>query len=384
MKYLWTMLGVLALVASTLSGSIAAAAQATPESGTVDAETRATLAAIVPDANDLPVGYDFVGETFLTAEDLKGDDAAALSDAGFVTMYVSVYANTREHTRIRSYASAWTNADAASAGNDLLNATDEGLTTGSSEIGDEPRETASGTYKSGSTTMSVEAVSFRHDAMLLGTAVETDDGSEPDADLAKDIAGVMLDRADTLADGQSPKNIDLSLPGRTLSFQGEGQMLQAGFLGPKDVEGIYDTQGSVLSKLESSWVETVAVGEGSDTATITVGLTTFGKADDASNAVKQSADIFPPLTDQKSVNDASVDGADSVAAYTYSSSSDERDAMNSYRVIFSVDTDLVVIDVQGAPSSDAAKTVATDLAKAQLGCATGGACEVPDLSALTK
>lgn len=383
MKYLWTILGLFALLASSLAGS-AAAAQSTPQAEALDQELRAALAAIVPDANDLPTGYDFVGESFLSAGDVLGDDAAALTDAGFVAMYVSIYENSRQHTRIRSWTSAWVDADAASAGNDLLNVTSGDLETGPADIGEEPRETTSGSYEANGIRMNAAGVSFRHGAMLLGTAVETTDGSEPDADLAHEIAQVMLDRADQAGNGTSPKATDLTLPARVLSLQSAGTLVQAGFLGPKEVEAIYDTQGSVLSKLEASWIETVAVGEGSDPGTITVGLTTFGSADDAGAAVEQSADIFPPLTDQKAVEDASVEGADSVAAYSYSSSSDERDALNSFRIIFAVDTDLAVIDVQGAPSSDAARSTATDLATAQATCLRGETCELPDLSAMEK
>lgn len=248
MKYVWTILGLFALVASMLTGR-AVAAQPTPQSGALDSELRAALAAIAPDANDLPVGYDFVGESFLSAQELMGEDAATLTDAGFITMYVSVYANDVDQTRIRSFASAWTDAEAASAGSELLNQVDGELEAGPADIGDEPRETTSGSYEADGTTMNVESISFRHESMLLGTAVETSNGSAPDAGLAQDIGQVMLDRAETVSEGSSPKNTDLALTSRTLELGSEGDLIQAGFLGPKEVEAIYDTQGSVLSKL---------------------------------------------------------------------------------------------------------------------------------------
>lgn len=380
MKYLWTALSVFALIATTLGN--AAATQSTPESAAIPVDVQAALAAAVPAGSDLPVGYSFVGESFISASGLKGDEAGALEDAGFVGMYVSVYANGSRHTQIRSWASAWRDADAAAAGYDLLGTGLDDASAESVDIGEDPREAVSGTYKDDSVTYTMEAVAFRHDTMLLGTAVETTDGSEPDAELASDIAGVILERATKVTDGSAPEGIDLDLPGRTLSLGTDGTLVQAGFLGPQEVEAIYGTRGSVLSKLDASWVETVAPGDG--TGTVTVGLTTFGSDEDAKGTVEQSADIFPALTDQQAVEDITVDGADSVAAYRYSSNTNEKNALNSYRIIFSAGSDLVVVDVQGAPSDAVAAEIANEVAGAQLSCQSGETCEAPDLSAIAE
>lgn len=381
-------LAATAISALMLAGTQPATAQSTPETGNgIDAKTRATLAAIVPDGDDLPVGYSFIGETFLAAGAVApGEvDAAALTEAGFVTMYISIYQNPDSNTRIRSYVSAWTDEAAAEAGFNLLedesNAPEGKLTDASVDVGQEPREITTGTYTaSDSATVGTADVTFRDQNRLVGVAVETMDGSEADTTLATDLANRMAERAQAVQKGDSPAHTDLALPGRTLSLAGEGTIAQAGFLGPNEVESIYAVQGSVLSGIKASWIETVALEQGGDAPLVTIGLTTFDTPEDAAAAVDQSADIFAPLTNQADVADASVDGADSVKAYQYSSDSAEGDALDSYRIVFATGSDLVVVDVQGVTGDMDAADMANELAAAQVSCQSGDSCTAPELA----
>lgn len=384
-------LAALVLGSMMLGSGLSVLAQSTLEStAALDSTTRARLAAIVPGAEDLPVGYQFVGETFLSSDQIAAGtlDAAALTDAGFTTQYVSVYENPESGSRIRSYVSAWDDAFAAEAGFALLE--DEGAVApdgtfedSEAAVGDEPRETTTGTYTlEGGTTVGSVDVTFRHDNLLAGVAVETADGSATDAEMAAELAAQLEERIQSVLNGESPDHTDLDLPGRVISLADEGEVLQAGFLGPVEVENIYGVQGSVLAGINASWVESVVIGDPATGApTITVGTTAFGTPEDAATAVEQSAELFTPLASQEAVEDVSLDGTDAVAAYRYSSESAEGDAQDSYRLIFSTGTNLSVVDVQGAGSDAAAAETAAQLAAAQLECQTGSTCETPQVPA---
>ena len=83
------------------------AAPMNAQTPTADPDPKVQLAAVTPGSEDLPTGYVFVGETFLSADQVSGPgiDAAALTDGGFVAQYVSVYENESTDQRIRAYAS---------------------------------------------------------------------------------------------------------------------------------------------------------------------------------------------------------------------------------------------------------------------------------------
>jgi hypothetical protein len=122
------------------------------------------------------------------------------------------------------------------------------------------------------------------------------------------------------------------------------------------------------------------LGEDAGGPLVSIGLASFETPEDAAAAVEQSADIFAPLTDQQAVEGASLDGADTIQAYQYSSSGNETDALNSYRIIYAAGPDLVVVDVQGAPSGATVEDAANQLASAQLACQSGDACTAPELA----
>jgi len=87
------------------------------------------------------------------------------------------------------------------------------------------------------------------------------------------------------------------------------------------------------------------------------------------------------MANQETVPDATLEGADSVKAFWFTSPGSAGAAVNSYRIVYAIDTTVTVIDVQGAPNVDVAANAARALATAQVDCQGGGACELPELPA---
>jgi len=381
-------LRVLALSA-ILAGSVSA--MTSPVSMAQDAgpdvALRAKMAAITLDQEALPDGYTFVGEAFLTADQVASGslDAKTLTDAGFQSQYVSIYENTESKGRIRSYVSAWTDDAAAQKGFDLLEnetatSPDASLTDGDTSVGEEPHELTTGTYKDGDATIGTADITFRSGSMLVGVAVEKTDGSEADSKTAEQLATMAGQRASDVAGDKSPKFTDLGLPAQVLPLQSLGHEVQAGFISPSEAESIYGLQGSALTKLTASWSDTVGVGKGDDQVPyISVAVTTFGSADDAKAVVDHAADLNGTLANGKAIDGAKVDGADATAAFEFTSAVTGGDAVNSYRILYVKGSDVVVVDVQGAPNGDLAKQTAESLAKAQIGCLGQSECAAPSL-----
>lgn len=375
----------MAIGAMILGSGFAASAQSTPEATTAD--PRIGLAAVTPGSEDLPTGYQFVGETFLDASQVaeSGIDAGALDSTGFLGQYVSVYENPDNDQRIRAYASLWTDDAAATSGFALLEDEavtnpDDALEDSGAEVGDEPRETTTGTYAAtdGATVGTVD-VTFRRGPMVIGVAHETLDGSAADAAVATDLATRMDGRAQAVTSGEPLPHIDMSLPGKTISFEAEGNgLVQAGFLGPVEVESIYEVQGSLLSGINSSWVESNLIGATTtDAPIVTVGLSTFTNAPDAVFAAEQAGDLFLPLPGQETVDGVSIEGAEAVSAFRYASS--DGSGLDSFRLVIATGGTLAVIDVQQAATEAGAEEAAMAIAGAQMTCLSGGACEAPAL-----
>lgn len=364
------------------------AAPMNAQTPTADPDPKVQLAAVTPGTEDLPTGYVFVGETFLSADQVSGPgiDAAALTDGGFVAQYVSVYENESTDQRIRAYASLWQDDATAESGFAILE--DEAATNPNDamedsdvDVGEEPRELTTGSYlDADGTTVGTADVTFRRGPMVIGVAHETLDGSEADETIATDLATRIDERAKAVLNGESPFGTDLTLPASTISFEAEGNgLVQAGFLGPVEIESIYGVQGSLLSNAEASWIATTIIGaQDLGAPTVTVGVTTFGSDDDARLTAEQAADLFGSLENQQDAEAPAIEGADQVSAFTYSSNGEGQD---SYRLIFSTGTMLTVVDVQNAASEGGAASAATAIASAQMTCQTGGTCEAPSLPA---
>ena len=349
---------------------------------------RAELAAATLAANDLPDGFAFAGETFLTAEQVAGDalDPAVLQETGFEAQYVSVYENRGQRLRVRSYVSAWTDESAAEAGFALLE--DEAtvspgaaLTDAGTTLGDDPREVTSGTYTdaSGATIATIDTT-FRRGDLVAGVAVEKLDGSPVDAAIASGLTERLDARVQQVLQGESPEFTDLTLPSQVLPLETLGAGIQVGFLGPAEVERMYGLQGSVLDSVQTTWAESVAVG-GDTGPTVTLGVTIFGDPQDAADAVQNADQLVLPLANQQAIDGVALEGADAVRAFRFTSpGAANADAIDSYRIVFATGERVTVVDVQRAPGEQVATDSATALAQAQVGC-QGGTCQLPELPA---
>lgn len=381
-------LGAMVLGSLLLSGGSAIGAQ----DAAADVSLRAQMAAITLDESALPDGFAFVGETFLTADQVAtGElDAAALTDAGFVSQYLSVYRSDAGDVRIRSYASAWTDAAAAEAGFALIEDEDRtnsgaDLSDGDASIGEEPRETTTGSYSDpadDSVTVNAADITFRIDRFLVGVSVETTNEEPADAELAGALAAEVEGRATGVLGNQNPDGTDLALVSQVLPLQRLGSELQAGFLSPAEVEELYGLQGSALGSYTASWAQAIGLGEGDALQPfVAVGMTTFGTDADAQTVVEQAADLSPEIEGIEAVDGISVEGAEQAVAYRFPSPATGSTEIDSFRVIFAVGANVGVVDVQGAPSAEVAQQVATDLASAQAVCVGQSSCTAPTLPA---
>ncbi len=355
-----------ALTASLLASSLffSGAAQV-PEANDVEAQAAAMTLA----SDDLPTGFVLSGETFLP-----------LPDAGIVpggtAHYVSEYTNIDSGQVIRSYVYLFEDESKATTAIEVLEGNEpETLTDAPVEMGSGNAEISTGTYESvDGRVIGTADVTFVRGNAVAGVAVDNPDGSTPDSKLATDLASRADERVQQVQGGES--TLDLTLPGLMVPVTDNAVVLQAGYLSPAESEAIYGTQGSALTSLTGTYVQTVAYGESGTAPRLTIGVSTFATPEEAAAVVEQADLIFQPLADQEKL-EASVEGADSAVAYRYTSRDGAAAEKESYRLIFSTGDTVTVVDVQGAEDSATAEAAANAVASPQLVCQTGGECVKP-------
>ena len=359
-----------------------------PES--VEATPKAQMAAIALDSLSLPGGYTLVGETFLDADgavtgDLTADD---LNGAGFAGQYVSTYSNPDTGAEITSYISDWGSVEGAQAGFELIEDETRTHPDGESEdaeagVGEAPGETTTGTYPGAedpAITVSVVDTTFRVDRFLVGTSLSTFDGTPPDAEIVRTLAGTLEGRATSAVGNQAPEGANFTLQASAIPLDGYGRSLQVGFLGPQEAESLYGLQGSSLSQLTSTWNDVVSVGpEATSAPYVALGVTEFGTAEDVTTVVEQAPELTPSTLQVEIVDDVTVDGADAVVGLQYASPATGATEADSFRIMAASGTTLVVVDIQGVSDVAVAREAATTLATAQIGCVGAPSCEAPDL-----
>jgi len=389
MSRLGRILGLALTATIAIGGGAGVLAQ---DATTPDVATRAQMAAMTLDSTALPGGYIFTGESFVGADQAATGyvTADALTDAGFQSQYLSVYTNPDTGYRITSYVSAWTDADAAKAGFEVIEDESKTIPGGTLEdgdagVGETPGETTTGTYPDaagGDATIAVADVTFRIDRFLVGTSLETRDGTTPDAATIQALAGSLEGRATSVIGNDSPDGTDLALAPQVLPLFGLGQELQSGFLASGEVEQMYGLQGSALGTLTASWNEAIALGEGdAPQPYVAVGVTTFGSEDAAAAIVDQLADLGPDVPGAEAIEGVEIEGADAVAASSFPSQATGAGEADSVRVVTVSGSTLVVIDVQGAPSVEVAQAAAETFAGAQLSCLGQDTCTAPEIPA---
>lgn len=333
-------------------------------------EVQAEAAAMTLTSEDLPTGYQLTGETFLDLPDPSIVE-------GVTAHYVSVYTNMDSGQQIRSYVYLFETEELATSGIEVLEGNEpETLTSEPIEMGSGNAEISIGTYESlDGATIGTADVSFLRGNAVAGVAVDNPDGTEPDSVLATDLANLVDGRIQAVQAGEA--SVDLGQPAAVVPFAEGGTLIQSGYLSGAEGEAIYGTQGSALTGLQSSWVQTVAFGEEGAAPRVTIGVTSFASAEEAADVVEQADGIFQPLADQEAIEDADVEGADSVVAYSYTSREGSIAEQESYRIIFAQGDTVTVVDVQGAEDTATAEAAANAIVQGQLECQTNGVCETP-------
>ncbi len=375
--------GVLLTAGLLASSMVVGSAQDTVEA---EVQLRAEMASITLQRVSLPTGYVFSGETFLSAEQVASGDLTAdeLTDAGFISQYLSVYTDPDTGNHISSYVSAWTDADAATAGFNLLEDEarthpDGTFTDSDAGVGESPGETTTGTFTLDGKTVSSVDTTFRMGRLLVGTSLQTTDGSAPDPAIVSGLAGAIEARATSAAAGESPEGTDLALASQAMPLFTLAPSLQSGFVGAQDAEQMYGLQGSALGTLIASWTDVVGVGGGDKAPLISVGLTQFASPEDAQAVITQFSDLAPKVANATQVDGFELEGATASVAFEFPSVATGEDTPNSFRIAAVVESTLIVIDVQGASTVEVAEDAAIDLAGNQLDCIGQTSCAVPAL-----
>jgi hypothetical protein len=346
---------------------------------------RAAMAAITLTASDLPDGYQFAGEGFVSAENtgVTGVDPATLTGAGFKGMYLSNYLRNGATDGMASYVSAWPDAASAEKGFALLE--DESVTDPNGNTKDAPldvgagsAELTTGTTDVQGTTVALLDATFVVDRYVVGVVVQAPQDAAMDAAGVTDLAKRLEARAQAVAQGQSPDGTDLALPPTVLDLRPLGAEKQAGFVSASEAEALYGVSGSSLGALKTSWVAGVATGADGGGPIVVIAVSSYPDADTAARVVEQSADLAPVEMNLQPV-DIAVDGADAVKGYQYASAAAADGTLDSFRGVMQLGTTVVVLDVQGAASIDAAQAAVTDLLAAQVAC-SGGTCQLPDVN----
>ena len=385
-------LATVAIMTCLAAGSAAPVfAQDTTPLAEVEITDHARMAAIALDSTGLPGEYRLAGEDFLAAEAVATGDvkAADLSDAGFVSQYVSTYVNPENQSRITSYVSDWGSSDAATAGFEILEDEskthpDASLTDADAGVGETPRETTTGTYSTGGVEpedVAVADVTFRVDRYLVGVAIETTDDTAPDKATVSTMAATLEGRATAVVGNTNPDGADLQLASRTMSLESSGSVpLQAGYLSKTEVEQLYGLQGSSLGQLTGSWNQ--AIGLGGDVSKppyLGLAATQFGTPEDAAAVVSQATDLMPELQQVAPIDGVQIEGADSVAAFSYLSPATSATEADSVRVMVAVGTQVFVVDIQGVRDLAAGQQAVTGVAAAQIACLGESTCAMPEL-----
>jgi hypothetical protein len=249
------------------------------------------------------------------------------------------------------------------------------------------------------------SLAFRIDTFYvtvqLQTPAENDTGGTPSATpaidpqrvrLANDVASSLVARIEAVLAGQEVSGVDQSLAPLMLPIDQAWPYPGVAVEGYKDAPQVLGTGGpsaAFADAFEGAYSRTAYPGTGpSDlypvAPTVTVSLSRFSSPE-AAMRVLDGADALPipgPLAPQiwQQVETESVSEAD--ASRVYRSAYRPGGPVDSARVALVTGDHVVTVDVQGAASEAAARTIAEDLATQQAVCVLAGtSCQhlsVPD------
>jgi len=214
-------------------------------------------------------------------------------------------------------------------------------------------------------------VTFRIDRLGVGVAIETFDGSEPDQDLAEELAAAKEARVVAALTGEEIPNVDPDLVERVVALDGETT-----FEGYQTVVDGYGTADSPAAQgLGATYVRGATFSEDpleTIAPYVTVGVSTYEDDDAALTVLAASDEIIPQFPELESIDVPLIDGSPS-AGYSFESLI-PGDDLASVRLFVAVDDLLLSIDVQGFATTDDALAAATSAAAAAASCVDGGDC----------
>ena len=210
------------------------APDASPEASPVGpVESGDDLAAMTLDLNSMPDGWYLSGESYVSLDQLSDGLVGAvtreeLAATGMTGFYESVYTDGVA-SQVRTYIIAYDSADGVQKGFDILENEELLVPNGAMQdlpcldgVGEQPCEITDGTTtEPDGTSQATYDISFRIDRYEVGAASETFDGSEPDKDLVQSLARDLADRVNLVLAGGTPDAVDPSLPGQTLTLDGD-------------------------------------------------------------------------------------------------------------------------------------------------------------------
>ncbi len=383
-------LAVLALAALlAVSPQPGAAQDATPTGG----GDRLDLAAMVLDSRAVPEGYRLAGEGYLTGQafgrllaaggEMTADEVAT---TGLEWFYESRYASANDDGHIRFYVEEYEDEESAQAGFDLLE--DETRLRGAEgledqeapEVGEEPREMTVGTFVADPANrqeLQTVDITFRVGSVIAGVAVETTGEAAPDQDLAEDLAAQLAERVQGVLDGNYPEGVDPSTRMSLLPFD-PTLSLQEGYLTVEEVLAASPVE-DVLADYVSGYVRAVALNpeaSGEPGPLVTVAVSAFNAPESALAVLDQADELQPAFPRLERADRTRVPGADAAVGYRFDSPLSGGDEVDGFRVLLVVEGQLATVDVQAAPSAEAAEAAALDLAAQQATClATDDPCD---------
>lgn len=349
---------------------------------------RIDLAAMVLSSEFMPEDYGLEFEIYVSGDELADQltggviDASAVAETGLRWYYESRYQSADGQTWIRSYAQEYGSASGARRGFELLE--DETLFAGEGrasidrpgfDVGESPSEVTVSTVDATDTAPSSATVdfTFRVGRLLGGVAIDTVSAVEPDEALIESLAAEQAARMQDVLDGEQVPGNDPSLSLEMVTFDGAASV-QEGYVSAIDSIPA-DAPAAVADGFESGYVRVFALGDPSGEAVpLPVVSVSIGRYEDEGGplAALTNAQVLTP--EYAELERESIERVPATtAAVGFSFANPFADSgIDSFRVMAVVGSNVITIEVQGAPSLDAAREAAIALTAQQAACVSDG------------
>jgi hypothetical protein len=328
-------------------------------------------------------------EQYVTAADV----ASAVSDetvppekilaTGLLWFYESQYASADRTIRVRSYLEEYATEQGAAAGFDILEDETRLVSTDAAfidrpapaDLGEEPREITVGTFLDPGGAGRLEAIdiTFRVGRLLGGVAIETVEGVQPDRQLALALAERLEERIEAVLNDMPLPGIDRSLPQRLVPAAPGTLGLQEGYVSIGEVFGP-EAAGAIGSEYRSGYLRTDVYdyerGEALPLPLLSIAVTSFASEAAPLAILTNAGLVTPPYANLERVRLERIPGTSALVGFRYTNPyAESADApVDSFRILMIVENNVVIIDVQGASSAEAAQAAAVLIAGRQAGC----------------